>query len=167
MEGVEASIEDGSHHNNPNNIYVELNNQPSKLLQTVKDLKDELQTVNEDNERILRAQEELNQILLYKLHKEGKDKRKEHEYEYRTISYKRKGKNLKFSNNESNSSSGINVRSHREKHKYSSESNDSDNNHKKRKYKPYEEILGEFKKIKPRMFNGKVEKKKSRHGCEI
>ena len=53
---------------------MELNNQPSKLLQTVKDLKDELQTVNEDNERILRAQEELNQILLDNLHKEGKDK---------------------------------------------------------------------------------------------
>ena len=45
MEGVEASVEDGSHHNNPNNIYVELNNKPSKLLQTVKGLKAELQTV--------------------------------------------------------------------------------------------------------------------------
>ena len=53
---------------------------------------------------------------------------------------------------------GINVRSHREKHKYFSESNDSDNNPKKRKYKPYEEILGEFKKIKSPMFNGEVEK---------
>ena len=42
MEGVEASAEDGSHHNNPDNIYVELNNQPSKLLRTVKDLRDEL-----------------------------------------------------------------------------------------------------------------------------
>ena len=60
MEGVEASGEDESHHNNPDNIYVELNNQPSELLQTVKDLKAELQTVKEDNERILRSQEELN-----------------------------------------------------------------------------------------------------------
>ena len=36
MEGVEASAENGSHHNNPDNIYVELNNQPSELLQIVK-----------------------------------------------------------------------------------------------------------------------------------
>ena len=39
MEGVETSPKDGSHHNNPNYIYVELNNQPYELLQTVKDLK--------------------------------------------------------------------------------------------------------------------------------
>ena len=83
-------VEDGSHHNNTDNIYLELNNQPSELLQTVKDLKAELQNVKEDNERILRAQEELNQILLDKLHNEGKDKRKEHESESQTISYKRK-----------------------------------------------------------------------------
>ena len=48
MERVEASVEYGSHHNNPDNIYVELNNKPSKLLQTVKDLKDEVQNVKED-----------------------------------------------------------------------------------------------------------------------
>ena len=36
MEGVEASAENLSQHNNPDNIYVELNNQPSELLQTVK-----------------------------------------------------------------------------------------------------------------------------------
>ena len=131
MEGVEASVEDRSHHNNLDNIYVELNNQPSKLIQTIKDLKDELQNIKEDNERILRAHEELNQILLDKLHNEGKDKRKEYEYESRTISYKRKGKKLKFFDNESNSSLGINVRSHKEKHKYSSESSDIDNSPKK------------------------------------
>ena len=32
MEGVEASAKNGGHHNNPDNIYVELNNQPSDLL---------------------------------------------------------------------------------------------------------------------------------------
>ena len=79
MEGLEASAEDGSHHNNPDNIYVELNNQPFELVQIVKGLKAELHTLKEDNERILRAHEELNQILLDKLHNEGKDKRKEHE----------------------------------------------------------------------------------------
>ena len=125
MEGAQAYAKDGSHHKNPDNIYVELNNQPYELLQTTKDLKTELQTVKEDNERILRAQEELNQILLDNLNNEGKDKRKEHESEYGTISYKCKGKKLQFSDNESNSSSKINVRSHRDKHKYSSESSDS------------------------------------------
>ena len=76
MEGVEASVEDGSHHNNIDNIYMELNNQPSELLRIVKDLKVELQNVKEHNERILRAREELNQILLDELQNEGKDKRK-------------------------------------------------------------------------------------------
>ena len=140
MERVSA--EDGSHHNNLDNIYVELNNQPSELLQTLKYLKAESHTIKEDNERILRAQEELNQILLDKIHNIGKDKIKEHEIDYGTISYKRKGKKLKFSDNESKSSSGIKVRLHKEKYKYSSESSDSDNSPKKRKYKPYEEISG-------------------------
>ena len=85
MVGVEKSVEDGSHHNNIDNIYVELNNQPSELLQTIKYFKAELQTVKEDNERILRSQEELNQIFLDKIHNEGKDERKEHEIESRTI----------------------------------------------------------------------------------
>ena len=113
MEGVEAFVEDRSHHNNPDNIYVKLNNQPSELLHTVKDLKAELQTVKEYNERILREQEEPSQILLDKIHNEGKDKRKEHETKFGTVSYKSKGKTLKFSDNESNSSSGIKVRLHK------------------------------------------------------
>ena len=130
MEGDEASTEDGSHHNNPDNIYVELNNQPSELLQTVK----------EDNERILRKHEELNQMLPDKIHNGGKEKRKRHETESGTISYKHKGKKLKFSDCESRSSSGIKVRSHKEKYKYSSESSDSDSGPRKSQYKPYEEI---------------------------
>ena len=51
MKGVEASAEKNCQHNNPNNIYVELNN--PELLQIVKELKDELQIVKIDNERIL------------------------------------------------------------------------------------------------------------------
>ena len=92
MEGAEAFAKDGSHHNNPDNIYVELNNQPSELLQIVKELKDELQTVKVDNERIL----ELNQILLDKIHNRGKDKRKEYKNDSGIVSYKHKGKKLKF-----------------------------------------------------------------------
>ena len=45
---------------------------------------------------------------------------------------------------------------HIEKNKYSSESSDS--NKKKNMYKPYEEISGEFKNIKPPMFNGETKK---------
>ena len=37
-----------------------------ELLQTVKDLKTKMESVKQDNERILRAQEELNQILIEK-----------------------------------------------------------------------------------------------------
>ena len=52
MEGVEASAENGSQDNNLENIYVQMNN--ADLLQTIKELKDELQTVKMDNERILK-----------------------------------------------------------------------------------------------------------------
>ena len=96
--------------------------------------------------------------MLDRIHNEGNDKIKEHETKFGTVSYKSKGKKLKFSDNESNSSSGIKVRLHKEKYKYSSESSDRDSSPKKRKYKPYEEISGEFKKIKPPMFKGEVEK---------
>ena len=50
------------------------------------------------------------------------------------------------------------VKNIKEKYKYSSESSDNDNSPKKRKYKPDEEISGEFKKIKSPVFNGEVEK---------
>ena len=67
MKGVEAFAENGSQYNNPKFFYVELNNTPSQLLQTVKELKYELQTVKMDNERIL----ELNHMLLDKIHNSG------------------------------------------------------------------------------------------------
>ena len=43
---------------------------------------------------------------------------------------------------------------------FHSTSDGSDDNHytKKRKYKPYKEIFGDFKKIKPPTFNGETEK---------
>ena len=39
MEGVKACAEDRSHHNNPDNLYAELNSQPSESLKTIKNLK--------------------------------------------------------------------------------------------------------------------------------
>ena len=47
---------------------------------------------------------------------------------------------------------------YRGSYKYPSESSESDCSPRNRNYKPYEEISGEFKKIKPPMFNGEVEK---------
>ena len=91
MEGVEAFVENGYEYNNPDNIYVELNNPPSELLQIVEELKDELQIVKIDNERIL----EMNQTLLDKMHNIGKDKRNVYETDSETTSYKHKGNKAK------------------------------------------------------------------------
>ena len=60
-----------------------------------------------------------------------------------------KCKKLKFYDSECKYSSRIKERSHKGKYKYTSESSESDSGPRKRKYKPYEEILGEFKNIKP------------------
>ena len=56
----------------------------------------ELRKVKEDNEQILKAQEELNTILLEKIHNEEKDKNKDFEQELpKTALYnKRNGRNL-------------------------------------------------------------------------
>ena len=47
-----------------------------------------------------------------------------------------------------------------DQHKFLSTSDSSDDDHytKNMKYKPYEEISREFKKIKPPTFNGETEK---------
>ena len=56
---------------NDGNLWVNINesrnDNQSKLLQIVKDLKQELQSVKEDNELILKSQEELNNVLLTKI----------------------------------------------------------------------------------------------------
>ena len=140
MEGVEASTENEVQKNNPYNIYVELKNPTSELVQTIKDLKDELQTVKMDNERIL----ELNKMLLDKIHNRGKYKWNVYATDYETMSYKHKGKKAKYSDSES--SSQVTARSHRGRYKYTSDSSESDCNPRWRKYKPYEKISGEFKK---------------------
>ena len=51
----------------------------SELLQTVKDLKTEMESVKRENERILKAQEELNQFLIEKFQTEGRSRRSEYE----------------------------------------------------------------------------------------
>ena len=47
----------------------------SELLQTVKDLKTEMESVKKENERILNTQEELNQILMENFQTEGRSRR--------------------------------------------------------------------------------------------
>ena len=97
--------------------------------------------------------------MLAKLHNDANDKNKEYEQEIpKTSSYnKHKGIKLEFSSHKPDTSREESVKHHR-KQQESSES--SDNNKKKRKYITYEKIFGEFKKIKPAMFNGEVEKGK-------
>ena len=150
IENVEASAENGPQHNNPNTIYVDLNN--PKLLQTVRELRDELQNVNQDNQRIL----ELNEYLLERMNNQEKDKRSAMETDSETTIYKHKGKREKYSDSET--SLEVKPRSRRERQIYISNSSESDQKPRRKKYKPYEEISGEFKKIKPPVFNGKVEK---------
>ena len=101
---------------------------------------------------ILRAQEELNQILIEKFQTEGRGRRSE----YKDASHQLKSKKMKHTKTESSSSSEV----FGEQQNYHTTSDSSDDNlyAKKRKYKPYEEISGEFKKIKPPTFNGESEK---------
>ena len=75
----------------------------SELLQTVKDLKTEMESVKKENERILRAQEELNQILMEKFQTEGRGRRSE----YKDASHPRKSKKMKHTKTESSSSSEV------------------------------------------------------------
>ena len=66
----EGNLRDGE-------FWVDINDNrdyKSELKRTVNELISELRKVKEDNERILKAQEELNTILLEKIHNEEKDK---------------------------------------------------------------------------------------------
>ena len=123
--------------NKDGEIWVDLNESrnninSSGLLRTVEELKVELQSVKEDNERILKAQEELNQILRSKLNNPRNEKSKEHKSDEGTTTCKQKKRKLEFSDSESNSSSTKN----------SDSSENYDSKPKKKKYKPYEEVRG-------------------------
>ena len=66
-----------------------------------------MQSVKEDNECILKEQEELNNVLLNKIHNHEEEKSKGPRLEIEiTEPYKCKVRKLKFSNNETESSSG-------------------------------------------------------------
>ena len=124
----------------------------SELLQTVKDLKTEMESVKRENERILKAQEELNQILIEKFQTERSSRRSESE----DVSPQRKSKKMKLAKTEGSSS----YEGFAEKQSYhtTTDSSEEDLYDRKKKYRPYEEISRKFKKIKPPTFNGETEK---------
>ena len=108
MERLEEYVEEDSLVTEPGNlprdpIPEDLTTNSSKLLQIVKDLKIEMEFVKRENERILRAQEELNQILTEKFQTEGRGRRTESEY----TSHQRKSKKMKHTKTESSSSSEV------------------------------------------------------------
>ena len=72
-------------------IQEEITNNSSELLQMVKELRTEMETVKKKKERILRAPEELNQILIEKFQNEENNKRAEPEH----IPYQHKNKKSK------------------------------------------------------------------------
>ena len=111
----------------------------------VNELRYELRKVKEDNEWILKVQEELNTILLVKIHNEEKEKNKDFEQELpKTGPYnKRKGRKLEFSNHISDTSSEESVK-HHIKTQESSES--SDENKMKKSIDPMRKSLGSSKK---------------------
>ena len=87
MADDEMSSEEECHPENPLNhgegnlrdgeIWVDLNDSQdnkSELQRTVKELRYELRKVKEDNKRILKAREEINVILLAKIHNDEKEK---------------------------------------------------------------------------------------------
>ena len=126
--------------NNGENIWVNMNesrnDNQSELLQTVKYLKEKLQNVKKDNERILKAQEVLNNFPLSKIHNQDA---KIHKGSKSDVIEK-----WNFTDDKSITQGGQN----------SSES--SDRSKQKKKFKPYEEIFVEFRKIMPPVFNGDI-----------
>ena len=73
----------------------------SELMQTIKDLKTEMESVKKDIERILKTQEELNQILMEKFQTEGRSRRSESD----DVNHQKGSKKMKLAKTESSSSS--------------------------------------------------------------
>ena len=133
-------------------VIEEVTTHSSELMQTIKSLKTEIESVKKDNERIMKTQEELNQILIEKFQTEGRNRRSESE----EASHQKGSKKMKLAKSDSSSSS----EDLKEQQSYysTSDSSEAEVYKRKKKYRPYEEISGEFKKIKPPTFNGETEK---------
>ena len=97
MEGLEDYAYEDSLFNEHGNsrrepLQEEITNNSSELLQAIKELRTEMEIVKKENERFLRAQEELNQILMEKFQRKEKDKQIGSE----NTSYQHKIKNSKL-----------------------------------------------------------------------
>ena len=160
-ENVEPEINEGVNVEGEN-IWVHLNNSEdnkhTKMIETVISLKAELLSVKTDNECILKAQEELNNVILNKLLSQEEIKKKEPiNQPDGTASYKRKARRIDPLGSDSSSSNEDQVEQHKNETKNSSEPNHSESWKDKKKRRYHDEITGEFKKIKPPTFNGEVE----------
>ena len=99
MERMEEYAEEESPVTEPGNlprdpIPEDLNTNSSELLQTVKDIKTEMESGKRENERILRAQEELDKILLEKFQTKGRGRRlgyedASHQQKYKKMKHKK------------------------------------------------------------------------------
>jgi len=87
-----------------------------------------------------------------------KKKSNERKEENVTPSYKKRSRKLNLSENDSKTSTKGFVKTTRNEKDHFSDSSES--SLPKRKNKPYEELSGEFKKIKSPTFNGEMEKGK-------
>ena len=91
-------------------------------------------------------------MLIERFQTEGRNRRSESD----EASQQKASKRMKLARSDSSSSSeGL-----KEQQSYysTSDSSEAEVNKKKKKYRPYEEISGEFKKIKPPTFSGEMEK---------
>ena len=95
MDNAEASAENGPQPNNTDTFYVDLNN--LELLQTIRELKDELQNVKQHNQIIL----ELNEYILDKINNDEKDRRSAIKIDSKKTFYEHKRKKSKYHDSES------------------------------------------------------------------
>ena len=109
-------------------IQEEITNNSSELLETVKELRTQMEIVKKENERILRAQEELNQILMERFQNEEKDKRTE----FDDMPHQHKDKKTKQFKIESSSSSEVYGDPDKKNYQYTSDSRE-DNHHMRKK----------------------------------
>ena len=108
MERLEEYAEEESPFTEPENlprdpIQEYLTTNPSELLQIVKYLKSEMESIKQENGRILRAQEELNHILTERFQNEGRGRRTKPE----DTSHQCKYKKMKHTKTKSSSSSEV------------------------------------------------------------
>ena len=103
MNNEEGNLREGEIWVNLNEIR---NEKPSELQQTIKELKEQIKILKEDNNRILKELEDLNNILLFKLHSNEREKNKEPKLNMeKNTPYKSKGGKLEFYKHETESSS--------------------------------------------------------------